>query len=134
MYYDGVAAYKGQPQQFRGETGAQSSVLYAFDAALGVRHDWDAMRAYLLELRDYMPVQDRTCIAQLERGPDPSGTTSTSTASAPPHCARRITSPSRLWPSSVSSTSTTPPDTSSSPVEPTQQPRSEPAAPLSPFL
>ena len=69
MHYDGVAAYKGQPQQFRGETGAQSSVLYAFDAALGIRHERDAMRAYLLELRAYMPVQDRACIAQLERGP-----------------------------------------------------------------
>ena len=69
MRYDGVAAYKDQAQQFRGETGAQSSVLYAFDAALGIQHELDAMRAYLLEIRDYMPVQDRACIAMLERGP-----------------------------------------------------------------
>lgn len=69
MCYDGVAAYKGQPQQFRGETGAQSSVLYAFDAALGIRHEFDEMRAYLLEIRDYMPTQDRAYLGQLERGP-----------------------------------------------------------------
>ena len=132
MYYDGVAAYKGQPQQFRGETGAQSSVLYAFDAALGIRHDWDAMRAYLLELRDYMPVQDRACIAQLERGPAIRDYVCRHRFSAPAlreaynesiqalaefrqlhldYAARYILQPGRT----------------------DKQPRSEPAAPLSPF-
>lgn len=28
-----------QPQQFYGETGAQSAILHALDAALGIRHD-----------------------------------------------------------------------------------------------
>lgn len=69
MIYTGVPEWGGQPQQFRGETGAQSSVVYAFDALLGIEHEFDAMRAYLLEMRDYMPVQDRAFIERLERGP-----------------------------------------------------------------
>jgi indoleamine 2,3-dioxygenase len=69
MIYEGVAAYGGAPQQFRGETGAQSSVIYAFDALLGIEHEFDAMRAYLLEMRDYMPVQDKAFIEQVEQGP-----------------------------------------------------------------
>jgi hypothetical protein len=44
-------------------------VIYAFDAILGIEHEQDAMRAYLNEMRDYMPVQDRTSIEALEQGP-----------------------------------------------------------------
>ena len=33
--YKGVAEYQGKPQQFRGETGAQSSIVPSLDAALG---------------------------------------------------------------------------------------------------
>lgn len=69
MIYTGVPEFGDQPQQFRGETGAQSSVIYAFDAVLGIDHEFDAMRAYLLEMRDYMPVQDRAFIELLEQGP-----------------------------------------------------------------
>jgi len=69
MIYTSVPEFGDQPQQFRGETGAQSSVVYAFDAVLGIDHEFDAMRAYLLEMRDYMPVQDRAFIELLERGP-----------------------------------------------------------------
>ena len=69
MIYEGVAAYGGKPQQFRGETGAQSSVIYAFDAVLGVAHEYDEMRAYLMEMRDYMPTPDRAFIEHLEAGP-----------------------------------------------------------------
>ena len=69
MVYTGVPEFGDQPQQFRGETGAQSSVIYAFDAVLGIDHEFDPMRAYLLEMRDYMPVQDRAFIELLEHGP-----------------------------------------------------------------
>ncbi|MEZ4870362.1 MAG: hypothetical protein R3C14_54030 [Caldilineaceae bacterium] len=69
MIYRGVTEFGEQPQQFRGETGAQSSVIYAFDALLGITHELDPMRAYLLEMRDYMPVQDRAFLAELEAGP-----------------------------------------------------------------
>ncbi|MEZ4727178.1 MAG: hypothetical protein R3E79_08610 [Caldilineaceae bacterium] len=69
MIYTGVPDWGDKPQQFRGETGAQSSVIYAFDATLGIDHEFDAMRAYLQEMRDYMPVQDRAFLTTLERGP-----------------------------------------------------------------
>jgi indoleamine 2,3-dioxygenase len=69
MVYEGVNAYHEQPREFRGETGAQSSVIYAFDAILGIAHEHDAMRAYLNEMRDYMPMADRAFIEAIETGP-----------------------------------------------------------------
>ncbi len=69
MLYQGVDAYGGRPVEFRGETGAQSSVIYAFDAVLGIEHEHDAMRAYLNEMRDYMPTNDRLFIEAAEAGP-----------------------------------------------------------------
>ncbi len=69
MVYTGVEAYGGRPRQFRGETGAQSAVIYAVDGFLGIEHGYDEMRAYLMEMRDYMPAQDRHFIETVERGP-----------------------------------------------------------------
>ena len=66
VIYEGVDAYKGQPQQFRGETGAQSSIVPALDAMLGVRHKEDALRSYLREMRAYMPPAHRAFIEALE--------------------------------------------------------------------
>ena len=73
MVYTGVEAYGGRPQQFRGETGAQSAVIYAVDGFLGIEHGYDEMRAYLMEMRDYMPVQDRRFIEVVEQGPSVRG-------------------------------------------------------------
>ena len=64
MIYEGV--FGNQPQKFRGETGAQSSIIPALDAALGIGHEFDEMRAYLQEMRDYMPKQHRVFLTQLE--------------------------------------------------------------------
>ncbi len=69
MVYEGVEAYGGEPVRFRGETGAQSAVVYAVDGFLGIEHGFDEMRAYLLEMRDYMPAQDRHFIETVEHGP-----------------------------------------------------------------
>lgn len=69
MVYSGVEDYGGKPRQFRGETGAQSAVIYAVDGFLGIEHGYDEMRAYLMEMRDYMPVQDRHFIETVEAGP-----------------------------------------------------------------
>lgn len=66
VIYEGVDAYGGQPQQFRGETGAQSSIVPALDAMLGVRHKEDALRSYLREMRTYMPPAHRAFIEALE--------------------------------------------------------------------
>src|SRR5580700_9921052 len=50
--YEGVEAYGGRPQQFRGETGAQSAIVPALDAMLGVGHKEDMLKTYLLEMRN----------------------------------------------------------------------------------
>jgi indoleamine 2,3-dioxygenase len=43
LIYDKVEAYNQQPQQFRGETGAQSSIVPCLDAGLGIRHAPDPL-------------------------------------------------------------------------------------------
>ncbi|MCS7162226.1 MAG: indoleamine 2,3-dioxygenase [Bacteroidia bacterium] len=67
VIYEGVAAYEGKPQRFRGETGAQSSIIPALDAALGIRHAEDPLRVYLREMRTYMPPKHRAFIEDLEQ-------------------------------------------------------------------
>lgn len=64
VVYEGV--YGNQPQRFRGETGAQSSIVPALDAVLGVLHRPDPLRDYLIEMRDYMPPSHRRFIESLE--------------------------------------------------------------------
>lgn len=67
LIYEG--AFAGTPQQFAGETGAQSTIIPALDAALGIRHHDDALRPYLLEMRSYMPPRHRAFLAAVESGP-----------------------------------------------------------------
>lgn len=66
LLYEDVTAYGGRPQQFRGETGAQSSIVPALDAMLGVAHQKDALSLYLQEMRSYMPPEHRAFIESLE--------------------------------------------------------------------
>ncbi len=66
LQYEGVAAYGNKPQQFRGETGAQSSIVPSLDAALGITHADDPLRAYLREMLDYMPPGHRQFVLDLE--------------------------------------------------------------------
>jgi indoleamine 2,3-dioxygenase len=68
LTYTDVAEYEGKPQRFRGETGAQSSLIPSLDAALGIEHQNDFMRHYLNEMRDYMPAKHRRFIEDLEAG------------------------------------------------------------------
>ena len=67
--YEGVAAFGGRPQRLRGETGAQSGIVPALDAALGVEHAGDPLRAYLAEMRDYMPPRHRAFLEAVEAAP-----------------------------------------------------------------
>jgi indoleamine 2,3-dioxygenase len=69
LTYTGVADYDGKPQQFRGETGAQSSIIPSIDAALGVEHANDYMRHYLNEMREYMPPKHSAFIEAVKTGP-----------------------------------------------------------------
>lgn len=69
VVYDGADAYRGEPQRFFGETGAQSTIIPAFDAALGIVHSPDELRVYLAKMRDYMPVGHRAFLEAVENGP-----------------------------------------------------------------
>jgi indoleamine 2,3-dioxygenase len=65
LVYEGC--FDNQPQQFRGETGAQSSIIPCLDAMLGVSHADDPLKAYLLEMRSYMPPSHNSFLAALEQ-------------------------------------------------------------------
>ena len=69
LLYEGVEAFHGQRQRFRGETGAQSGIIPCLDALLGVEHKNDVLREYLREMRDYMPPGHRKLLSDIERGP-----------------------------------------------------------------
>lgn len=73
LVYRGVAAYAGQPEQFRGETGAQSSIVPCLDAGLGIAHAPDPLTVYLQEMRDYMPPRHRAFLHALEKSTDELG-------------------------------------------------------------
>jgi indoleamine 2,3-dioxygenase len=64
--YEGVEEFEGKPQTFRGETGAQSSIVPALDAVLGIGHAQDVLRDYLMEMRAYMPPNHRAFIEARE--------------------------------------------------------------------
>jgi indoleamine 2,3-dioxygenase len=66
VIYEGVEAYGGQPQQFRGETGAQSSIIPTLDGLLGIQHADDPLKTYLMEMRLYMPPAHRRFLEAVE--------------------------------------------------------------------
>ena len=59
--------FKNQPQFFRGETGAQSSIIPSLDGVLQITHTKDHLRHYLNEMRDYMPPKHREFMEVLEK-------------------------------------------------------------------
>lgn len=67
MIFEGVDEYK-RPQSFIGASGAQSPILSAIDAALGIRHD-HYFSAYVEKLRTYMRPSHVAFIEELEGGP-----------------------------------------------------------------
>ena len=69
LVYEGVSEYGGVGQFFRGETGAQSSIIPSLDGFLGVGHKEDPLKAYLMEMRQYMPPQHRFFLEATEAEP-----------------------------------------------------------------
>ncbi len=67
LIYEGVEAYGKKPQQFRGETGAQSAIVPTMDALFNIAHQPDPLREYLMEMRDYMPPKHRTFVEEVEK-------------------------------------------------------------------
>ena len=67
--FDGVATKDKLPSHsYKGSSGAQSSIIPALDAALGVRHEINGMFKTLLEFKSYMPMEHQTFISVLSRG------------------------------------------------------------------
>ena len=66
MKYEGVF---DDLMTFRGETGAQSSVVPAFQIALGVVHKDSKLTQHLDIMREYMPKPHRLFLAHLEKQP-----------------------------------------------------------------
>ena len=74
IIYEGVAELDGKPQQWRGETGAQSSIIPSLDVFLGIEHadklpdgSPDILKTYLVEMRDYMPKEHREFFVRIEK-------------------------------------------------------------------
>ena len=59
--------FNNKPQFFRGETGAQSSIMPFLDGALGIYHTKDHLRHYLNEMRDYMVPEHKLMIEKVEK-------------------------------------------------------------------
>ncbi len=60
------SCFDEKPQLFRGETGAQSSIVPTLDALLNVEHERDELREYLDEMKSYMPPSHRELIKFIE--------------------------------------------------------------------
>jgi indoleamine 2,3-dioxygenase len=69
LIYEGVDEYGGVGQLFRGETGSQSGIIPCCDGFLGVGHQEDPLKAYLMEMRLYMPPQHRWFLEATEAEP-----------------------------------------------------------------
>lgn len=65
VVYEGVMEYGGQPQNFRGQTGAQSSIIPALVAGLGLEHEQSGLTQHLEVMKAYMPRPHRAFITQM---------------------------------------------------------------------
>lgn len=65
VVYEGE--FDNQPQSFRGQTGAQSSIVPLMVAGLGVQHEQSALTHHLEIMKDYMPKPHRQFIADMKR-------------------------------------------------------------------
>ena len=67
LIYEGVSE---TPVMLAGGSAAQSSLVQALDAGLGVQHRSPDSQPFLLEMRHYMPPMHKAFIEALERGPN----------------------------------------------------------------
>lgn len=58
--------FNEEPQTFRGETGAQSSLIPAIQIVLGVKHTDSMLTDHLNDMRKYMPKEHRELLNKLE--------------------------------------------------------------------
>ncbi|MHA1948708.1 MAG: hypothetical protein ACW99G_03080 [Candidatus Thorarchaeota archaeon] len=67
VVYEGVDP---NPVTYRGETGAQSSIVPAMQIALGVLHKDSILTKHLKDMRSYMPKEHREFLEDLENRPE----------------------------------------------------------------
>jgi len=63
LIYEDV--FDNQPQFFKGETGAQSTIIPVFDSTFGIDHADNPLKAHLEEMKIYMPPDHRTFLANI---------------------------------------------------------------------
>lgn len=66
LVYEGVEKFGGKGQVFCGQTGSQSSIVPTMDALLGIGHENDPLRDFLIELHQYRPVKHRRFVEAVE--------------------------------------------------------------------
>lgn len=65
VIFEGVDTYQGKPQSFMGGSGAQSTIIPAVLAGLGVQHQASELTHYLSAIRSYMPKQHQDFVNYL---------------------------------------------------------------------
>lgn len=63
--YEGVEEFGGVMQNYRGQTGAQSSIIPAMVAGLGLRHEQNGLMQHLEIMKAYMPKPHRELIGRM---------------------------------------------------------------------
>lgn len=66
IIYEGVSQFGGKPQTFRGETGAQSTVIPALQRYLGLHHEQGGLTAHMQEMTQYMPKPHRELLSAID--------------------------------------------------------------------
>ena len=65
VIFEGIKQFKNQPQTFMGGSGAQSTIIPAVLAGLGVQHQHSHLTHYLSAIRSYMPKQHQAFVDRL---------------------------------------------------------------------
>jgi indoleamine 2,3-dioxygenase len=68
VIYDGVEM---APASYRGETGAQSSIIPALVAFMKIRHQPSMLMNHLSDMKRFMPAEHRSLLAEIAAMPDP---------------------------------------------------------------
>lgn len=64
LIYEGVSKI---PKLYKGETGAQSSIIPCFDALLGIKHAENPLKKHLDEMQNYMPPEHRAFLLYIQK-------------------------------------------------------------------